>query len=165
MRCMARQSTYTPEIAAKICARLAEGESLIAICADDDMPSRAAVYVWLESNTEFQDRYARARARQAEHFLDEIVQIADESDRDTIHGENGDSPNSEWIARSRLRVDTRKWVMSKLAPKKYGDKIDVTTGNESLNLTPEQRQAKLAGIAAAAAKRKLEAEDDGSDLV
>nr|WP_175982565.1 terminase small subunit protein [Caballeronia zhejiangensis] len=130
------------------------------------MPDQTTVYRWLREREDFRQQYARAREDQAEHYLDEIIAISDDSSRDTIHGEDRDIPNSEWIARSRLRVDARKWAMSKLAPKKYGDKLDVTSGGESLNLTPEQRQSKMDAIAAAAAKRKLEAEQaDGSDLV
>jgi hypothetical protein len=89
------------------------------------------------SNKTFRDQYTRAREEQAETLLDEIVEIADDSRHDTIpkvgrDGEEyGEQPNSEWIARSRLRVDARKWVVSKLAPKKYGEKIqaEVTGAN------------------------------------
>ncbi|MDR5772092.1 MULTISPECIES: terminase small subunit protein [unclassified Caballeronia] len=156
-------STYTPDLAAEICKRIALGDSLRTICDLDSMPDQTTVYRWLREREDFRQQYARAREDQAEHYLDEIITISDDSSRDTIHGEDRDMPNSEWIARSRLRVDARKWAMSKLAPKKYGDKLDLTSAGESLNLTPEQRQSKMAAIAAAAAKRR--AEDDGSDLV
>lgn len=161
---MGRPSSYTPEIAAEICKRLALGESLRAICSDSDMPDRTTVFRWLHSSPDFRNHYARAREDQADTFAEEIIEIADDGRNDTIVTERGEQPDTEWIARSRLRVDARKWVMSKLAPKKYGDKIDVTTGNESLNLTPEQRAEKLAAIAAAAARRKAD-EEDGSDLL
>lgn len=156
--------TYTPQIAAEICRRIAAGESLRAICEDGHMPSRDAVYNWLRSNADFRGQYVRAREDQAETFLDEIIAISDDTANDTAVTDHGEQPNSEWIARSRLRVDARKWAMSKLAPKKYGDKIDVTTGGESLNLTPEQRAAKLASIAEQAARRRAE-QDDGEDLL
>jgi hypothetical protein len=128
---MGRPSTFTQEIGDLICERLADGESLRAICQGDDMPNRATVFRWLadEENKTFRDQYTRAREEQAETLLDEIVEIADDSRQDTIpkvgrDGEEyGEQPNSEWIARSRLRVDARKWVVSKLAPKKYGEKI------------------------------------------
>ena len=69
----------------------------------------------------------KAREAQADALFDEILEIADDSRNDTVHGENGDTPNHEWIARSKLRIDTRKWMAAKLRPKVYGDKIDVTS--------------------------------------
>ena len=91
---------------------------------------------WLDEKKDFQEQYARARQRQAEYWAEQIVDIADDSSADTITNERGtEVANSEWINRSRLRVDTRKWLMSKLLPKKYGDKIDVAhTGDVSLSV-------------------------------
>lgn len=162
---MARPTSYTPELALEICRRLAGGESLRAICCDSHIPHRDTVRLWIVNDTHgFSVQYARAREAQVEHYADEIVEISDETDRDTIETEHGEKPNSEWIARSRLRVDTRKWLMSKLAPKKYGDKVDVTTGGESLNLTAEDRATKLLAIQEAAARRRVE-QEDGEDLL
>lgn len=157
-------STYTPELAAEICKRIALGESLRAICRDENMPSQETVFRWLRTDAGFREQYARAREDQAEFYLDEIIAISDDSTHDTKHTDSGEQPNSEWISRSRLRVDARKWAMSKLAPKKYGDKIDVTSGGEALSLTAEDRAAKLAALTAAAAKRKAE-QEDGDDLL
>lgn len=104
-----------------------------SICEDDDMPARSTVYEWLDEDTHgFPDQYARARARQAETMLDEIIEIADDSSNDTLITDFGPKPDAEWISRSKLRVDARKWAMSKLAPKKYGDKLDVTSGGEKI---------------------------------
>jgi len=110
-----RPSVYTPELADEICTRLANGESLRAICnseRDDFMPSIGTILRWVGENDEFQQQYARAREIQAETHADDIVTIAD--------GAAGD--DSVKTARDRLRVDARKWVASKLLPKKYGDK-------------------------------------------
>jgi hypothetical protein len=162
---MARPTSYTSEIALEICSRLAGGESLRAICCDSHLPHRDTVRLWVVNDTQgFHGQYARAREAQVEHYADEIVEISDETAKDTLETEHGEKPNSEWISRSRLRVDTRKWLMSKLAPKKYGEKIDVTTDGQALNLTAEDRAAKLAAIQAAAAKRKAE-QEDGEDLL
>lgn len=103
-----RPSAYTDEIAACICARLAEGESLRKICEDKDMPSREAVRLWLGQNDKFLGQYTRAREEQADHYFDEIVEISD-TDEDS--------------QRARVRIDARKWVAGKLRPKKYGDRI------------------------------------------
>ena len=118
-----RSSEYTPEKATFICLRIASGESLRKITADPDMPCQATVFNWLSREKSFLEQYMRAREAQMEVMAQEIIDIADDSSRDTIVTEDGSKPDAEWINRSRLRVDTRKWLMSKLAPKKYGDKI------------------------------------------
>ena len=92
------------------------------------------VFRWLSEFSRFRDRYARAREAQADALFDEILEIADETAFDTEITENGSRPNSEWIARSRLRVDARKWMASKLAPKKYGEKLELA-GDQSAPLT------------------------------
>lgn len=119
-----RPSTFTVEIADEICGRLAEGESLRAICRDSHLPSEGTVRGWVVDDREgFSAQYARARDIGLEHMADEILEISDETSRDTISTERGDMPDHEWIARSRLRVDARKWLLSKRLPKTYGDKV------------------------------------------
>jgi hypothetical protein len=137
---MARPSDYSPELAAKICERLADGESLKSICTADDMPSKASVYVWLTKHSEFLDMYTRAREDQADTLADEIIDIADDASRDTKtitrdDGSEYDVCNTEWINRSRLRVDARKWVAAKLKPKKYGERIDHTLAVNPISMT------------------------------
>ena len=89
------------------------------------MPYKDQVLDWLFDEPEFSTQYARAREAQAEHYLDEIISISDDSMLDTeIDPVTGNErTNHEVVARAKLRVDTRKWAMSKLAPKKYGDRI------------------------------------------
>lgn len=122
---MSRTSLYSKELAEDICEQLAEGRSLRAICAQEGMPGKSTVMRWIEDIAEFRDQYARARERQAEHYLDEIIAIADDAAQDLAEVEGREVVNHEVIQRSRLRVDTRKWAMSKLAPKKYGDRLDL----------------------------------------
>ncbi|RZK31618.1 MAG: terminase small subunit protein, partial [Hymenobacter sp.] len=113
---MARPTDYTPEIAKHICQQLAEGRSLRSICEGEDMPNRSTVYDWLDANVQgFPDQYARARTRQAETFLDEIIEIADDTSNDDTQTEHGPIPNHEWITRSKVRIDSRKWFMAKVA--------------------------------------------------
>lgn len=82
-----------------------------------------------------------------EVMADELFDIADETSQDTITDAEGNArPNSEWITRSRLRVDTRKWYLSKLAPKRYGDRLDVAvTGDVSFGARLAAARAKLPG--------------------
>ncbi len=125
-----RPSLYTEALAAKICRRLAEGESLRAICADKAMPAISTVMGWLFNGKyeDFSEQYTRARQAQAELRADEIIDIADGAE----HGA------SEAVQAARLRVDARKWVAAKLLPKKYGDKLQHTgEGGGPIRVRPD----------------------------
>ena len=116
--------TYSDQIASKICEEISSGRSLRSICTDEGMPDKATVFRWLAAHEEFRDHYARAREAQADAMLEDILEIADDGVNDSYTDEDGAvRTNQDVIARSRLRVDARKWAMSKMAPKKYGDKI------------------------------------------
>ena len=118
---------YSPEIAAEICERLAKGESLRTICdSDSRFPTETAVRKWaIEDRDGFASQYAGARDIGLDVVADEILRIADETENDIIETEKGPVVNREVIQRSVLRVDARKWYLSKLAPKRYGDRSQV----------------------------------------
>lgn len=123
---MGRPTDYNIDIAANICAQLVEGKSLRSICRAEDMPGLATVFVWLNKHSEFAEQYAHAREAQADTLADEITDIADDSTNDYMERVTKDGGtelvlDAEHINRSRLRVDARKWIASKLKPKKYGD--------------------------------------------
>lgn len=150
---MARPTDYCEEMAGAICQRIAEGESLRAICRDDEMPALSTVFRWLTLHGEFSDQYARAREEQAEALADEIVEIADEectTIRADKHGSRDDGESGDVevvfdataVARNRLRVEARKWVASKLKPKKYGDRTQLEHSG-GVTLTHEQWLADL----------------------
>lgn len=103
-----RPSEFDQDFADLICERLADGESLRAICRDDHMPTKAMVFRWLARNPAFADQYARARETQADSLADDIIDIADNR---TIDAND-----------KRVRIDARKWLAGKLRPKRYGDK-------------------------------------------
>lgn len=125
-RPVGRPSKYSNRIADEICERLADGESLRTICAAENMPNRATVFRWLAANTEFRDQYNAARDAQADALADEILDIADDSQGDTyVDAEGRQRVDSEAIARSRLRVDARKWIAAKLKPKAYGERQEI----------------------------------------
>ena len=124
---MGRPSDFTQETAAQICERIANGESLRRICLDDAMPGMSTVFQWLTAHAIFAEQYAHAREAQADTLADEIVDIADDGSRDYAVDEQGRQiVDHDHITRSRLRVDARKWIASKLKPKKYGDKVEAT---------------------------------------
>lgn len=99
------------------------------------MPSRDAVHTWLDTKPGFADKYVRARLLQADKYAEEIIAIADDGTRDkTVDAEGNEIVDHDHIQRSKLRVDARKWAASKLAPKKYGDKLELA-GDASSPLT------------------------------
>ena len=116
-----RPSTYSEYIANVICERISLGESLRAICREDDFPDKVTVLRWLQKHPEFRTQYAQARDEQADTYFDMIIDEAF---------------NSHDAQIGRLRVDALKWVSSKLAPKRYGDRIEHEhTGEQKLTLT------------------------------
>lgn len=121
-----RRSAFTNELGEAICSAIADGMSLRAVLARPGMPSKSMVMRWLadERYIEFRDQYACAREDQADKLADEILQIADDGSNDTYLDAKGNvKVNHDAIARSRLLIDARKWLASKLAPKKYGDGV------------------------------------------
>jgi hypothetical protein len=134
-----RPSDYSLDMALAICERIADGESLRAICKDDDMPARSTVFRWLSLEEGFSDLYARAKEESAELFAEEIVEIADEREGKAIMADGQEVAvvfDGNAVARNRLRVDARKWVAAKLKPRKYGDKIQQeVTGADGAPLT------------------------------
>ncbi len=101
---------YTPALAETVCKRIAEGESLRAICRDSGMPTEGAVRAWARDNRDgFGARYRLARELQFEFWADQIVEIADASEAD---------PRDR-----QVRIDVRKWLLSKLAARRYGDRL------------------------------------------
>ncbi len=114
-----RPSLYTEALAVKICRRLAEGKSLRKVCEAKGMPSAETVRRWLLDNEDFCAQYARAREVQADRFAEEILEIADDASGDWAVDKDGKKAlDHEHVQRSRLRVDTRKWLMARMAPKK-----------------------------------------------
>lgn len=104
-----RPSEYSQEKAKEICERIAEGESLNKICKSDGMPNKTTAIRWMATYPDFATSIAYARKLQADHYVDEQIDIAD-----------GATPEN-WQVK-KFQADTRKWVASKLAPKKYGDR-------------------------------------------
>ena len=126
-----RPSKYTPEIADEICDRLANGESLRSMCLDEHLPDRRTITNWLLNKEEFFRQYTQAKDVQLDLMAEEVMEIADDGSNDWMERTNKDGESLGWIVngealgRSRLRFDARRWYLSKLAPKRYGDKLNV----------------------------------------
>lgn len=129
---MARPTDYSEELTDYICEQIAEGKSLNSLVKEDEsLPRMGTIFRWLREYPEFSDKYARAREEQAETLADEIIAIADDSENDIgVDKDGNERANTEVVARARLRVDARKWVASKLKPKKYGDKVQTELSGE-----------------------------------
>jgi hypothetical protein len=127
-----RPSSYTKEISSKLCSYLSMGKSLRTACKQEGMPSMPTVYKWISDYPEFLNQYTRAKEESAEALAEDMLDIADESpiavETDKDGNVVGTKLDSAGVARNRLRVETRKWVASKLKPKKYGDlsKLELT---------------------------------------
>jgi len=141
-----RPSEYTDEKADAICELLARGWSLKRVIEqgnneeeykDIGFPSIATVFKWMRENEEFLKNYARAKQESADAMAEEILDISDDGRNDRYTDEMGrERTDHDVIARSRLRVDTRKFLMAKMKPKRYGDKLDLTSDGERIEMTP-----------------------------
>lgn len=109
-----RPSDYLVEVADDICSLLASGESLNSICKRKGFPSRNTVYRWLREYQDFRDNYARATDDRADSIFEEMLDISDNV-----------IPDNAEIAKARLKIETRKWVLSRMNPKKYSDKQSI----------------------------------------
>lgn len=110
-----KRSDIPSETLGKVFALLAEGKTLIEICKTKGMPSTATFFRLLEENPQLRESYARARAKQADTFAEMIV---------------AESRTAQDAQLGRLRMDALKWAASKIAPKKYGDKVEVEHAGE-----------------------------------
>lgn len=111
-----RPSGYGPEMAEQILTALMEGESLAVLCQRPDMPSQRTVHRWLVKHPEFRSDYVMARAIQADRLAEEILEIADGTDKP--HGKVRNS-----IQRARLRIQARKWYLGRLQPHTHGPAV------------------------------------------
>ena len=125
---MARPSTFTDELFAGILDRIAEGESLRAICRGDGMPAARTVLRWIRANPDLQRAYAFATDVRADLIFDEVLEIADDAAGDWVVRDGAPVLDAEHVRRSALRIEARKWTLARMAPKKYGDRVDVNHG-------------------------------------
>ena len=118
---MGRPTVFTEEIAHTILQYVQDGESLRYICDQNGMPDRETVRTWLRTRKDFLGQYAQAKDEQADFYADTISEIA----KGTLRGAY--EPNA-----ARVAIDAYKWTASKLKPRKYGDKLDVTSDGEKV---------------------------------
>ncbi len=125
-----RPSEYTQEIADRICNELSEGISLRTVCLADDMPDKTTVFRWIRQNEEFRNQYARAKEESADAQHEVLMDLGDNA---IDLSQSVDPKASSAVVQAvKLKADNLKWSMSKMKPKKYGDKIDVMTDGKAL---------------------------------
>lgn len=124
-----------------ICKEIEKGNSLRQVLRDNEnMPSTSTLYQWIDSDKEKTKQYARSCELRADIIFDEMIEIAD-TPIDGIVIETDDNGRTkerkgDMLGHRRLQVDTRKWILSKMNPKKYGDKTDITTNGEKVTNIP-----------------------------
>ena len=127
---MGRPSDFTKELADKICSQLAEGISLRTVCLGEEMPDKQTVFSWMRLHKEFLDQYARAKEESSEALNEELMELGDEAIR--LSQEVDPKSSGAVVQAVKLKADNHKWMMSKMKPKKYGDKVDLTTNGKDL---------------------------------
>jgi hypothetical protein len=142
-----RQSIYTPELAEGICKLLADGKTLNQICKADGMPAESAVREWALSDRDgFGAKYTRARELGYLRMADDLVTIAADESTD--------------VQRSRLMVDTHKWLLSKALPKLFGDKLQIGgDGGEPIKVEVGEAIAKLTEAVESVATRMKDGDE------
>ncbi len=170
---------FSRALGEEIVRRYSGGETIKDICADPDMPARSTVYFWLVADNdsrpaeliEWQSNMAKARIAFAFALADDTIDIADDTSNDTItktgkDGSEYEVPNSEWISRSKLRVDTRLKLIEKIAPEQFGNALMLTGANGGpirVEENPKDTARRLAFALALGAKAAARGDDEQSE--
>ena len=112
---------WTDDLVARICLEVASGRGIAEVSQDDWCPSEPSIYRRMASDPEFADAIGKARASQQEREVEECVRMADAA-----------TPEDWQVV--KLRIWARQWRASKLAPKKYGERLQVA-GDPAAPLT------------------------------
>lgn len=150
--------------------------SVAEITRKEGMPNKSTIYYWILKHPEFKELYQEAKSNMADTLADEMLDIADNAENDWMKrnkpDEQGWQANRDNINRSRLRIETRKWIASKLKPKKYSETLNTKISSnegESLsinsNTSNEELDKKLAELLTKLGESKLSGEDTLNSLI
>ena len=119
---MPRPSDFTQELADRICEMLADGLKLAEICRHEDMPAASTIFRWLAMHPEFERHYGMARRAYAHRLEDEIIEIADNVAADHPPTAEGSARPASYVGiqRDKMRIEVRRWLIRRLAPRRYG---------------------------------------------
>lgn len=136
-----RPTKFTKKMGDLICSEIADGKSLRTVCSKDNMPDKSTVFRWLRlpSFNAFRDQYARACEARADAFAEDMLYIASTPEvgqivtvKNAPDGLETTTKTEDMLGHRRLLVDTLKWNMARMKPKKYGDKIDITSDGDKI---------------------------------
>lgn len=136
---LGRPTVLTEDVQLAFFERLAEGESVRSICRDPEMPGLSTIFRALRSNEIFRQQYAHATEIRADAQFEEMFEIADDASNDWMEKNVGEDKQAVWelngehIQRSKLRIDTRKWALARMNPRKYGERVDLNHGGQPEN--------------------------------
>ena len=145
-----RPSLYTAALAAEVCERLGNGETLADICRSAHMPEVRTVNRWTEAHESFASDFAQARARGFDAIAAEALRIANTPHEGVEYVTKADGGTEErrgdMLGHRKLQIETRLKLLAKWDPKRYGEKLaldvaDVTDRAEQMR----QRRAKRLG--------------------
>jgi hypothetical protein len=132
-----RPSDYTDELAEEICIKIAtQSKGILRLCEENEhWPDRSTIFRWKLDNQHFCDLYDKAKQAQLEVLHDDLITISDDTSKDLTENDSGKIVyNNECVNRSRLKIDTRKWILERLAPKKFGAKQETSRSDEDVSL-------------------------------
>lgn len=140
-------STFTQALFDKICDLIAEGWSLRGVCKLKGMPDRKTFRRWYLSTAELQKQYDLACLDREDVYFEDIIEIADASEGDTTDVDGLNILNPEYVQRSKLRIDARKWTLARMNRKKYGDHVtEELTGPNGGPLQIERVRLKMTPV-------------------
>ncbi len=157
---MSRPTSYTRELGDAVCELLMASGSLRAVCRNEGMPDRNTVMRWVVDDIDgFAAKYARAKDIGIDDFVEQTPEIADEPPPLTAQG----SVDTGAVAHAKLRIETRRWLAERMAPKRYGLKqgLDLSNTDGTLQVDEATRSARVAQLLALAAQRKDETDAYG----
>lgn len=125
-----RPTLFSDELAKEVCRRIAEGESLRAVCRDGKMPEASTVFDWLRTKPEFTEQYDKAVVERSEAMAEDMIDIAEGAP--ALIKKTAEKKSGAMAQVIKLQVDVRKWHMGRMKPKKYGDKMDLTSDGKAI---------------------------------
>ncbi len=137
-----RPSSYSKQLGAEICARLAEGEPITKITKEEGMPGQSTIYRWLVDNKEFREMYESARKDGAHTLASQIQEIADSEPLKVFDDQGNQRYDAGSISYNKLRMEARKWLAAKYLPKVYGEK-QILAGDEDSPLKVESNAGEI----------------------
>jgi len=137
---MGRPMKWPPEhpVWLEIVGQVSSGKALSTVLRQDNMPTWVGFHAMVAQDAKLATAYEKAVQDRADRLADEILQLSDEPMPEHLEG----AMASAWVQQKRMQVDARKWIASKLKPRTYGDRIDMTVRDERISVIDALEAAK-----------------------